>query len=168
MKHYRTVASGLVIAGLAVSGTMPGPASANADPAVPAIGAPCSAELADTMTLLPDERTYARCQPQSGPGLVWVPVQTPFDPNDTWLSYGPAITLHGQGMRNPNLTSGRWTATPQDPETTCRATQTTVVEAGVLAQPQVAEGEQGQPLSLEMLPKLFYAELAGYCLWSKQ
>ncbi len=42
-----------------------------------------------------------------------------------------------------------------------------MVEAGVLAAPQVFEGEQGQPLTLEMLPQLFYAELSGNCLWVK-
>jgi len=163
MKRYRTVVSGLIVAGAVLV-----PASAHADVEVPATGAACPAELADTMTLLPDERTYVQCRPQFGLGYAWAQIQTPFDPNDTWFSYGPAITLHGQGMRNPNLSSGRWTATPQDPETTCRATQTTVVEAGVLAQPQIAQGEPGEPLDVEMLPKLFYVELAGSCLWAKQ
>ena len=161
MKRFRAVVSVLVVAGAVLV-----PASAHADVAVPATGSACPAELADAMTLLPDERTYVRCQQQFGFGFAWAQVQTPFDPNGTWLSYGPAITLHGQGMRNPNLSSGQWTATPQDPETICRATQTTVVEAGVLAQPQIVEGEQGQPLDLEMLPKLFYVGLAGNCLWA--
>jgi hypothetical protein len=84
------------------------------------------------------------------------------------LSYGAPIILHGQGMRNPNLSSGRWTATPRKPEASCRATLTTVVEAGVLAPPQVVEAAQGKPLTLEMSPSLFYAELAGDCLWVKQ
>lgn len=155
------------VGALAAAGVLATPAVAGADVPVPAIGAPCPDELADAMTLLPDERTYVRCEPQSGVVHVWSQVQTPFDPNDTWLSYGPAITLHGQGMRNPNLSSGQWTATPQDPEATCRVAQTTVVEAGVLAVPVVSEGEQGQPLDVEMLPRLFYAELAGNCLWVK-
>jgi hypothetical protein len=47
----------------------------------------------------------------------------------------------------------------------CRAQQETVIEAGVLSEPQVSEGAEGQSLSLEMLPKLFYAELSGNCLW---
>lgn len=139
---------------------------AYADVSVPEVGAGCAAELADAMTLLADGTTYAVCR-QAGTGFAWDPAQTPFPPNDTWLSYGPAITLHGQGMRNPNLLSGQWTATPLDPESTCRVTETTVVEAGVLADPQVFEGERGKPLPVEMLPKLFYAELAGDCLWVK-
>ncbi len=139
---------------------------ARADVPEPAVGAGCPAVLADSMTLLPDQVSYVACR-QAGPGYAWSAVQTPFPPNDTWWTYGPPITLHGQGMRNPNLSSGRWTATPQDPEATCRATQTTVVAAGELAAPQVTEGEKGQILKLEMRPALFYAELAGDCLWKK-
>ena len=157
---YRTGLLGaLVAAGLAA-----GPA-AHADVPVPELDSPCTVELDGVMTLLPDGTTYVSCQQRSGADYAWAAVQTPFPPTDTWLSYGPAITLHGQGMRNPNLTSGSWTATPQDPETTCRVTQTTVVEAGVLAAPEVSEGEAGKPLAVQMLPKLFYAELAGDCLW---
>lgn len=161
MKRLR----GLVCAVAAVGAIAP-TAPAHADAAPPELGAGCAAELADTMTLLPDQITYAACR-QDGVGFAWTPVQTPFPPNDKWLSYGPSITLHGQGMRNPNLSSGQWTATPQNPESTCKATETTVVEAGVLAEPRVFEGEQGKPLTLEMLPQLFYAELAGDCLWVK-
>ena len=149
---------------LAVAALTLAPAAAHADPAPPALGASCGPDLADAMTLLPDERTYAVCLQESD-GYSWSAVQTPFEPNDSWLSYGPAITLHGQGMRNPNLTSGTWSATPLDPQSACRVQQTTVVEAGVLAPPQVSEGEQGKSLSVQMLPRLFYAELSGNCLW---
>ncbi len=138
---------------------------AHADPIPPGMGAACPPELADVMTLLPDQTTYAVCR-QSGPDFAWTAVETPFPPNDSWLSYGPAITLHGQGMRNPNLSSGEWTATPLDPETICRVTQSTVVEAGVLAPPQVSEGPPGTTMRVLMLPSLFYAELAGNCLWT--
>ena len=160
MKAYRGMLLGMALVGTSLVFGAP----AHADAAVPAVGAPCAAELDGAMTLLPDETTYVICQ-QSGPDYLWAAAQTPFPPNDTWLSYGPAITLHGQGMRNPNLSSGQWTAAPQDPETACRVTQTTVVEAGVLATPEVSEGEQGKPLTVEMQQKLFYAELAGDCLW---
>ncbi len=149
---------------LGIAGPAPGRASADAEP--PQLGAACTQDAVDAMTLLPDQRTYAVCT-GSVSNAVWAEVQTPFDPNDTWLTYGPPITLHGQAMRNPNLTSGRWTATPQDPETVCRAEQQTVVEAGVLAAPEVSEGRPGQPLSVAMLPKLFYATLSGNCLWAR-
>ncbi len=161
----------LVVCAMAAAWILVPGAVARADVAPPEVGAGCAAELADAMTLLPDvvnpdQINYVACQ-QNGVAFAWTPVQTPFPPNDKWLSYGPSITLHGQGMRNPNLSSGRWTATPQNPGSTCKATETTVIEAGVLAEPQVFEGEQGQPLTVEMLPRLFYAELAGDCLWVK-
>ena len=163
MKAYRAVLWGIALVGTSLASG----ALAHADGAVPGVGAACPAELDGAMTLLPDGSTYVACGQQSGPEFGWAAVQTPFPPNDTWLSYGPAITVHGQGMRNPNLFSGPWTAAPQDPETTCRVTQTTVVEAGVLAAPEVSEGEQGKPLAVQMQPNLFYAELAGDCLWVK-
>jgi hypothetical protein len=162
MTRCRTVASAFVAA-LAVFS----PGIAHAELPMPQLEAPCPADLAGTMTLLPDEQTYVVCQDEIGARFAWTPAPTPFEPNDQWLSYGPMITLHGQGMRNPNLTSGQWTATPQDSETVCRAQQETVIEAGVLSEPQVSQGITGQSLSLEMLPKLFYAELSGNCLWVK-
>ncbi|WP_293305549.1 hypothetical protein [Mycolicibacterium sp.] len=161
MSRYRTIAA--VVAALAALSC----GAARADTQAPRAGAVCPADLADVMTLLPDGQTYAICQ-QSGPdSFGWAPVQTPFEPNDTWLSYGPVITLHGQGMRNPNLTSGNWTATPREPEAACRAEEQTVVEAGVLSAPEVFQGEAGKPMTLPMLPKLFYLQLSGHCLWGK-
>lgn len=159
--HHTAAAAPVLIA----AGLLVGPV-AHADVAPPEVGAPCAAELDGAMTLLPDESTYVSCEQQPG-RYAWTPAMTPFPPNDSWLSYGPAITLHGQAMRNPNLSSGAWTATPQDPETTCRMTQTTVVEAGVLAAPEVSEAGQGKPLEVQLRPNLFYAELAGNCLWVK-
>lgn len=165
--HRRALLGGRALLGAVLLGMGLATAGvARADVSPPGLGSPCAAELDGAMTLLPDETTYASCRPQ-GAGYAWVPVQTPFPPNDLWLSYGPPITLHGQGMRNPNLSSGQWTATPRDPETTCRVTQTRVVAAGVLAAPEVSEGEQGKPLAVWVEPTAFYAELAGDCLWVK-
>ncbi len=143
------------------------PALAHADAVPPQLGDGCSAELSGAMTLLPDGQTYAICQ-EVIDSAVWASVPTPFDPNSIWFSYGPTITLHGQGMRNPNLLSGEWTATPQDPESACRVQQQTVVEAGVLSEPQVSEGQPGKALETTMQPKLFYAELSGNCLWTRE
>lgn len=142
------------------------PATAQADPAAPELGVACASELADVMTLLPDGQTYAVCG-QSGTGYAWSAVQTPFDPNDSWLSYGTPIVLHGQGMRNPNLSSGRWTASPRDPQAVCRAEQKSVVEAGVLGAPEVSQAQPGQPLTLRLPSTLFSVELSGNCLWTK-
>ena len=160
MKRY--VVAPLVLA----AATVVWPGVAHGDPIPPGLQTPCPAELVGTMTLLPDEQTYVICQ-EGAAGYAWTAAPVPFEPNDTWLSYGPAITLHGQGMRNPNLSSGWWTATPQDDETECRVQQETVVEAGVLSQPQVSQAAKGEQLSVEMLPKLFYVELSGNCRWEQ-
>ena len=141
------------------------PPSPEAPPA-PQVGSACLAEMDGTMTLLPDGQTYVICEQRLG-GYGWAEAPIPFEPADAWLSYGPAISLHGQGMRNPNLTSGDWTATPLDNDTTCRAEEQTVIEAGVLSDPQVFQGEQGRPMGVPMLPKLFYLKISGNCLWSK-
>jgi hypothetical protein len=162
MKYRGTMVCAVVVAAAAVAPV----GTAGADVLPPAVGMGCSQELDGAMTLLPDQTSYVICQ-RAGMGLAWTPVQTPFPPNDIWLSYGPAITLHGQGMRNPNLSAGEWTATPQDADTACAVTQTDVVEAGVLARPQVSQGEQGKPLTVRMDTSLFYVELAGNCLWVK-
>ena len=163
MHTYRTglLGAAFFAAGLATGSVV------HADVPAPDVGAACTAELEGAMTLLPDGTTYVSCLQQPRADFAWAAVQMPFPPNDTWFSYGPTIILHGQGMRNPNLSSGAWTATPQDPEAACRVTQTTVLEAGALAAPKVSEGEPGKPLAVQMQPTLFYAELAGNCLWVK-
>ena len=161
MMRFRSLAYSVLAVGALAPST---PALADAAP--PAAGSGCPADLTGVMTLLPDQTTYAVCG-QAGPAYTWTIVQTPFAPNDKWLSYGPAITLHGQGMRNPNLSAGRWIAAPRTAEATCRATQTSVVEAGVLAAPQVFEGNPGYPLTLELPATVFYVDLAGECLWSR-
>ena len=33
--------------------------------------------------------------------------------------------------------------------------------------PEVSQGEPGKPLTVQMQPKLFYAELSGNCLWTR-
>lgn len=152
---------------LAATMAVAAPAVASAEPAVPQVGATCPADLADAMTQLPGVGDFLICRDQPDGSRSWAEAPVPFDPNDTWLSYGSGITLHGQGFRNPNLVSGTWTATPLDPQTRCGAEQVTVVSAGVLAPPQSSLGEPGQPLSVELLPKLFTVTMTGECLWSR-
>jgi hypothetical protein len=138
------------------------PALASADPVVPQAGTGCSSEQSDTMTWPPGARSPLRCQ-----GDQWQAVTTPQPPNDRWLSFGPPMMLHGEGLRNPDVASGGWTATPQDAEGQCRAVQQAVVSAGEVGPPQVAEGTKGQPLSFRVLPQLFSIEMSGYCLWTR-
>ena len=75
--------------------------------------------------------------------------------------------MHGEGLRNPEIQKGDWTAVPQDPETQCTAVQVAVVSAGVVSPPQTAQGQPGRPLSLTVVPKLFSITLSGFCLWTK-
>jgi hypothetical protein len=133
-----------------------------ADPPVPQSGSPCSPDLADVMTWPPDAKMPLVCL-----GDQWQAVTTPQPPNDRWLSFGPPMTLHGEGLRNPSVASGNWTATPQDQNSQCRAEQQTVVGPGVVSPPQLAEGKAGQPLSLQLPPRLFSIEMTGYCLWTR-
>ena len=165
MKRFRLAPVALVAVALSCGTAQAEPPAPEAPPA-PQIGSACMAEMDGTMTLLPDGQTYVICQQRLG-GYGWAEAPIPFEPADAWLSYGPAISLHGQGMRNPNVTSGNWTATPLDDDTTCRAEEQTVIEAGVLSDPQVFQGEEGKPMAVPMLPKLFYLQLSGHCLWSK-
>ena len=134
---------------------------ATADPTAPQEGTACAADLTDVMTWPSDANMPLVCV-----NGQWQTVTSPPPPNDSWLSVGPPMTLHGQGLRNPSVTSGDWTATPLDANSRCRAEQRAVVEAGVVGPPQIAEGADGQQLSFRMLPQLFSIEMSGYCLWT--
>jgi hypothetical protein len=137
-------------------------AVASADPPVPQVGTPCAPDLADVMTWPADAKVPLACL-----GGQWQAVMSPPPPNDRWLSVGPVMTLHGQGLRNPSVTSGEWTAVPQDSTSSCRAEQRAVIDAGVVGPPQVAQGQQSRPLSFSVVPQLYSIEMSGYCLWTR-
>jgi len=151
----------MVVATLALS--LSTPAVASADPEVPQPGTACSPDLSDAMTWPPGDKAPLVCL-----GNQWQAVAAPQPPNDRWLSYGPTITLHGEGLRNPNVASGDWTATPRDANSSCRAEQRAVVGPGVVGAPQVTESPQGQPLSFQVVPQLFSIEMSGNCLWTRK
>ncbi|MCV7224929.1 hypothetical protein [Mycolicibacterium komossense] len=158
MKQITAVAV-TVLTAAAVAGAAP----ALADPA-PQPDGPCSENLAGALTQLAEGPSYLECS--SAPGNYrWTPFTGPYPTSDRWLSYGPAVTLHGQGMRNPEIRSGRWVAYPQDAGTTCTAEQSTVVSAGQVGPPQTTTGQPGQPLDFEVLPAVFSITLTGNCLW---
>ncbi len=138
---------------------------ANAEPVAPAVGSSCADSVAGAFTQLADGTTFLACEGVSG-GYRWQRVSAPFEPSDRWLSYGPALTLHGQGRRNPEILSGQWTATPQDLVSACSAEQAPVTDAGV-APPQKTVGKPGQALDFEVLPVVFSIELGGDCLWER-
>ena len=140
----------------------PTAAPVHAEPVVPQPNTACTAELAGASTMPPGQSLPLVCQ-----GQRWTATTAPVDPSDRWASFGPAMALHGEGLRNPNLSSGTWTATPLAPEAVCAATQQQVVSAGVLGPPVNAESVAGQPLTFEVLPQLFDITLTGHCLWSR-
>jgi hypothetical protein len=147
-------------AALALLFTAPGVASA--DPVAPQPNTPCPSGFSDVMTWLPGAKMPLACQDGR-----WQAVTSPQPPSDRWLSYGPEMTLHGEGRRNPSVRSGEWTATPQDSNSRCRAEQSAVVSPGVVGPPQTAEGQPGQQLDFQMVPRLFDLQLSGYCLWER-
>src|ERR1700752_4472075 len=141
------------------------PAIAHAEPVVPQPNTQCSQYLDGTLTQLPDLKTLLECRSRPGAGYRWQTFDSP-DPNsDRWLTYGPVLTLHGEGQRNREINSGDWTGYPQDAASRCGAKQLVVVSAGKLGAPQVSTGEPGQPLKFRALPLLFTIELSGHCLW---
>jgi hypothetical protein len=137
-------------------------AVAAADPVAPQPDSPCAPNYTDAMTLPSGATMPLVCQ-----GGQWHAVTTPQPPSDVWLSYGPALALHGEGKRNPNLRSGQWTATPQDSSSQCRAQQSVVLSPGVVGEPQTAQGQPGLPLEVTVLPRLFDIALSGNCLWER-
>jgi hypothetical protein len=151
---------------VAAAVTLLPPALATADPVVAQPGTPCSANLSDAMTLPPDDNVPLVCV--GGPaGYQWETVATPYPVSDRWVSFGPPMKLHGEGLRNATIRSGDWTATPLTSDGQCGAEQLAVIPGVGAGPPQDSEGERGQPLSLQVVPKLFSIEMSGECLWQK-
>jgi hypothetical protein len=146
------------IVGAATMLTVP---RAGADDVAPQPGSPCAESLADALTQLPD-RAFLVCS-----GGSWESFTGPYPSSDRWFSYGPPLTLHGQGLRNPEILSGNWTATPQHSDSTCSAQQAAVISAGEVGPPRTSTGEQGRPLDFDVLPVVFSIELTGDCLWER-
>lgn len=135
-------------------------APSHADPAVPQPDTTCAADISEATTMPPGQSLPLVCR-----GQRWQATTAPADPSDRWVSFGPAMALHGEGLRNPNLMSGTWTATPLDPDSRCAATQQTVISAGVVGSPSVSEAPPGQQLSFQVPPRLFDITMSGHCLW---
>ena len=117
------------------------------------------------MTWLPDAETPLLC---TDGAERWEAVAQPYPVSDRWVSYGPAVQLHGQGRRNPSMLSGTWIATPSSPESRCHAEQVAVI-AGTptIGPPRIDESEPGRPLSLEVVPTMTTIEISGDCLWQR-
>jgi hypothetical protein len=135
-----------------------GSGSALADP-----GRPCTPALAGAMTWPAGDVAPLVCADGA-----WAAVADPYPISDRWLSVGPALTLHGEGRRNPQLESGDWTATALTTDTRCSATQLAVVPGSpTVGPPRVDRGDRGAALSLQVVPHLFSIEFGGDCLWQR-
>jgi hypothetical protein len=157
----------VVAAAVATVAALTAPPVAAADPAVPQAGAPCSQTVAGALTRLPDFITVLECKNQRTGEFRWQKFDSPYPNANRWLSYGPQLTLHGEGQPNREIDSGLWTGYPQASDTQCRAAQLDNAAAGERTPPKVSSGEPGQPLQVVVLPMLFTVELQGYCLWQK-
>src|ERR1700712_3411660 len=92
-----------------------------ADPVVPQPDSSCPANLEGALTQAADGTTFLECGTAAN-GYRWQPLAGLLS-SDRWVSYGPELTLHGQGRRNPEILSGDWIGRPQDPVRTCGVEQ---------------------------------------------
>lgn len=144
------------------SGAAGGVPTAYADPVAPQPDTGCATELDGALTGAAGSDTLLQCHDGG-----WQPYTDVYPASDRWLTTSAPLTLHGQGMRNPEVHAGQWTATPQDAETQCSARQVDVLGPGELGAPQVLTGDPGQPLSYAVSAKLFSVTLSGFCLWQR-
>lgn len=140
----------------------------SADPVAPQQDQLCppTADEATTMPTTPAPVSGANTPLQCRQGR-WQPVALPAEPSDRWWSTGPAIALHGQGMRNPNLMSGTWSGTPLASGNQCHVTQRVVVSAGVVSAPAATDGAPDETIHFDVAPTASSVEFSGYCLWTR-
>ena len=142
-------------------------AISSADPPVPQPESACASNLAGALTRLLDGKTELICLGQPNGGYQWKIDTSDYPSSNRWFTYGPELTLHGEGLRNAEIRSGDWIASPLDPDSQCTAVQIAVVSAGVVGPPQTVAAAPGQQLSFQVLPRLFSIQMKGYCLWTK-
>ncbi len=88
-------------------------------------------------------------------------------PSERWLTYGPPVKLAGEGVRDPEITSGDWIGVPQDRQSACRAEQVAAANPPDVSVPAVTSGQPGRPLALKVAPGLRSITLSGDCLWRR-
>lgn len=139
-----------------------------ADPVAPQQDQPCppTADEATTMPTTPAPTAGANTPLQCHQGR-WQALALPAEPSDRWWSTGPVIALRGQGMRNPNLLSGKWSGTPLSPGNRCHVEQRAVISAGVVSAPAAIDGAPDQTLHFDVAPTASSVEFSGYCLWTR-
>ena len=157
------IVAAVTVMGVAAGVSAPG---AWADPVVLQSDSSCPANLEGALTRTTDGTTFLECG-RAATGYRWQPFAGD-PPRDRWVSYGPELTLHGQGRRNPEILSGDWIGRPQDPVSTCGVEQAAVVSPGQVGAPQTSTGRSGQPLEFVVLPLVFSISLTGNCLWERR
>ncbi len=160
----RTRAVGAVVCACAALTVTP--AQASAGPA-PLPDTPCSEGLAGALAQPQDDWRFVECVNQPPAGWRWQPFAGDYPSSSRFLTYGPALTLHGEGRRNPEIKSGHWIAYPQDPGTRCVAQQSAVLSGAGVGPPATVAGEPGRPLDFQVVPFLFTIEMTGNCLWQQ-
>ncbi len=173
--NYRLASTAAALAVAAVNATACAHASPEPAPpgpvtiSPPQVGSPCSERLDGALTALPkaagDTRNAKNLLECTGGN--WQPYVGPYPSSDRWLTTGAELALHGQGMRNPEIKGGRWTATPQTATAQCSAERIDVVSAGKTSAPETFSADPGQPLTLDVSDHLFTVKLSGYCLWQR-
>jgi hypothetical protein len=137
-------------------------AIASADPVVAQPDTACTSELQDAMTWLPGANGPVVCTAGQ-----WQSDPDPYPHGDRWVSTGPTLTLRGGARQNPQLDPGDWTATPLRPGERCRAEQVSVTYGKIDGPPRVDEAAAGQPMALQVIPRLLTIDLSGDCLWER-
>ena len=125
---------------------------------------------ADDVAAVPDQST----EPGARKSLLeckdgsWQDYRAEYPNSDRWLSTGPELVLHGQGVRNPEFMAGHWTGTPQESDAICHATY---VQGGddnpKITQTHEVNGDAGKPVEFEAPVRLFTVTLTGNCLWER-
>lgn len=161
--------AGFAVGTVACAHASPEPPPPGPPPVPPQAGASCTGDLDGALTALPkpvDDLSNKRNLLQCSNG-TWEPFLDPYPSSDRWLSTGPAVVLHGQGRRNPEVKAGVWTATPVTAEAQCSAERVDVVSAGRTSAPETFSADPGQPLTLDVSDHLFTVAFSGYCLWQR-
>ncbi|MDX1887137.1 hypothetical protein [Mycolicibacterium sp. 120270] len=118
------------------------------------------------MTRLADGETTLVCTDQGG-DYRWAVDTSPYPLSHRWLTYGPELSLRGQGVRNPEILSGDWIGDPEDRNGVCSAEQVTALGPGMESPPKSLRGEPGRPLEFNVPPTLFTIKLSGNCVWQR-
>jgi hypothetical protein len=128
----------------------------------PATDTSCTPALAGVMSKKPAADVVMLCKDR-----MWYPQPADAPPSDRWVSFGPTLTLHGEGLPDPNLVQGSWNAIPLGPWTRCRSVQQTGYAPGAISKPVADQGSPNTPMSFEVEANVVTIQFSGYCLWMR-